>query len=221
MGTTCTHIPGVLPPSPLPLPPARCLWGPPAWEREEMSRSPHPTPHQPREPPQGAPAYSRRPAGSRPRGSPAPPPRCSGHTSSCPGPGHTALGRSLRPPPCRPGCSLGWLPGRKRRPEGLRRGRGLDTKSGQVSEARWAKPGGRSGRAAATRHLPRPPSCMATRGRACLPLGRRTSTVRAKSGPRSAQYPTLPPPHTHMACPQGASSLRRFHKSASSYRSES
>lgn len=80
----------------------------------------------------GITTYSHRLAGSRPRESQAPPLRCPGRTSSCAGPGRTALGRSLRPPPCRPGCSRGWF-SRRGLPSGaLHRGSGLGAKTSHM-----------------------------------------------------------------------------------------
>ena len=80
----------------------------------------------------GITTYSHRPAGSRPRGSRVPPLHCPGRTISRPGPGRTALGRSLHPLPCRPGCSQGWFSWRGLHSGALHRGSGLDAKTSHM-----------------------------------------------------------------------------------------
>ena len=111
----------------------------------------------------GITTYSHRLAGSRPRESRAPPLRCPGRTSSCPGPGRTTLGRSLRPLPCRPGCSRGWF-SRRGLPSGaLHRGSGLGAKTSHMcSLPAWVS---------RPCHHPLPPACGAPGVWGCLPTG--------------------------------------------------
>ena len=157
-------------------------------------------------------AYSHRPAGSRPRGSQAPPLRCSGHTSSCPGPGHTARGQGLRPLPYRARCCLGRLSWRGCRSGAIHRGLDLNTNTSQMESLPTEPRDPTTPIGSTHRHLRAGPSWVWAASRWGADLGQGKGWASLHCAPHGARTHTHTHTHAHSLPSRSLESAGRFNQ---------